>query len=255
MSTALSQFDQLKADIVSLVAPVKTLRVTDFKSGQVAAETLNEVKNYLRQLEKKRVELTGPLNAEVKRINAYAKTIEAPLEEAEAFIKRQMAAFEDEQRKLRLAELAKIEAERKRAEAELKAKQDAERVEAAARADAQAAAAALFGLEEATPVDPVAELETKHQMEAAELKHEAAAKTFDVEQMGIKNAALIWKCELIDISLVPDEFLNKSLNTKAVLEAARAGRTDVPGVRLYQETSIRSGTNSYVPRKAIEERG
>ena len=103
----LKQFDQLAADITLFVAPTKSIKVSDAKSIDAAIEVAQSIKGYLAAVDKKRKELVGPLNAQVKAINDYCKQITAPLDEADTYVRTQLNVFAAEQ-----ARLARIEAER-----------------------------------------------------------------------------------------------------------------------------------------------
>jgi hypothetical protein len=220
--------------------------VTDFSSGDLAIEAAKAVKSLQKRVEAKRRELVAPLNDRVKEINDYAKEIALPLEKAETYLKQELAAFEIEQAKIRLAAREKAEKERREREAELLAKQEAERaaLEEAIAYDSEVAE--LFGTEpDATPVDQKAkDLEQKQLEERARAAQAAKDREYEIKQQGIKNARKTWKCEVVDISLVPKEFLIVTLNQSAVLAAARGGMTNIPGVKLWQETSVAIGANT-----------
>lgn len=263
MMTDLELFDKLKADITLFVAPTLDLTVQDPGSSTEAIEVAKRVKAFIKQVDDKRKELVGPLNERVKLINDYAKTIMAPLQEAESHVKSELNAYAAKQEEIRQAELRrldeerrererKLQEERERAEAELMAKQ-VEEAELAAEANA------FFGTGE-TPVAEVnAQIDEKLTREWAEKQAELdrqammaqvehKQKVYDASLDQIRNTRKTWKCELVDINAVPKEFLIMQLNTAMVLAAARAGRTDIPGVRLYQEVSVAIGSKTYMPK-------
>lgn len=241
---ALTEFDKVKAEVAEMIAPTLAIRVTDAKSAQDAALAAQQVKLYLKRVDAKRDELVRPLNTRVKEINAYAKNLEAPLLQAERHLKAQLVAYQVEQEEIKKAEARRAEEERRRAEAELRAKQEAERAELATTDD-------WFGAGD----QAASELEAKHAAEKARLEAEAKARIFDIQQKGVKNARKVWRCELLDISLVPKEFQIVSLNEKAILAAARAGVTSIPGVRIWQDTTVAIGVNTWVPEAVLEDAG
>lgn len=250
--TELTKFNPLKADITAFVAPVKAIKVTDFASAQMAIETAKQVKVYAKQVETLRKTLVDPLNAEVKSINSYAKEIEEPLLDAERFIKSRLVEFEHEQEKIREAERQRLEAEAKKAQAELLAKQEAERQALIEKASLEQEAEDIFGIEPETTVEEkIQAFETKAVEEQTAAKNEVEGKQWDIDQLGVKNSKKIWKCEVIDLDSVPKEYLIRELNEKAVLAMARAGITNIPGVRVWQETTIAIGTNTYIPKHAL----
>jgi hypothetical protein len=254
MNQDLSVFIELKSSITSFVAPTKAIKVTDFASSQIAIEAAKQLRAYKNQVEDKRKEITDPLNVRIKGLIAYAKEITEPLLEAEKALTNQLIAFEEAQRVIRAAEQAKLDAERARIESEARAKEEAALAEVEVSSEQAASAESIWGVDEAEIAEiqaqketVVAQIEIDRAVRAAEHK----AKTWDVNQNRISGARQTWKCELIDINLVPAAFVIRELNTQAVLAAARGGATDIPGVRLYQETGISLGRNTRVPMAAL----
>lgn len=248
--TELTQFNELKTELDTLVKPTLSMTVTSFETSATAIEAAKNVKALQKRIEAKRKDLVGPLNDQVKRINEYAKDISAPLDNAETHLKRQLTAFELEQEKIRRAEYEKAETERKAREAELFKKQEAEREALAAQVAETAEAVDVFGADESTPSPAavVADLEARHAEEQARVTLQAKEREYDIKSRGVANARKTWKCEVENVDLVPKEFLIVTLNSAAVLAAARAGVTKIVGVRLWQETSIAIGANTSVAR-------
>lgn len=250
----LSTFDALKAEAAQLAAPAMDIAVKDFATSQAAIDAGMQVKMLSKKIEERRKAVVEPFNKMVKQINEYAKDLSRPLVEAEAYIKAQLAAFDREQEKIREAARIEAEKERQKKEAEVRAKQEAERMALAKKLEAEHEAANLFGAEPDAKEKQEAEiaaLEQKATIELAGLKTEAWEKERAIADMGIKNARKTWKCELVDINLVPKEFLTITLNEKAVLAMARNGVTTIPGVELFQTVSIALGQHTYVPAAAL----
>ncbi len=241
MTQEVSAFDQLKADIAQAAAPLAEIRVTDMATAQIAINAGLQVKDYIKKVEKVRKALTDPLLQRQRDIKAYADGIVAPLVEAEARIKRQLADFEIAQEKVRREAQRIADEERRRKESELAARQEQERIE-------QEKAIALFGGSE----EEHTAMEEKQIAEQADLKNEVDHRAHAIAQQGVKNVRKIWKCELVDIDLVPKEFVIRTLNDKAILALAREGMVEIPGVKLWQETSVALGRNTYIPREALE---
>lgn len=244
---SLVEFDELKASITELVGPTLEIKVTDADSGQRATEALVIVKDFATRVEKVRKALVGPLNERVKFINDYAKGILAVLQKPEASLKAQLAAYEDELEKIRRAELARLEEERKRKEAELAARQEAERL---AAAQAPVIEDEWFGAG-SEPAEEVAQVEMKHAEERAVLQGQVAAQAWDIRTQRVSNARKVWQCEATDLAKVPREYLKIELNAEMVKSAARAAADrgeplEIPGVRIWQETKIAVGRNTYV---------
>lgn len=274
MSQDLTPFDKLKADITLFVAPTLKIQVSDFKTSQGAIDAGKQVKEYISHVEGKRKEMVGPLNDQVKLINGYAKSIQEPLLHAEAHIKTQLQRFAIEQEKVQQEEIRK--AEEARREAEKRAEEERQRIaeELAAKRQAELEAlqaddqvASLFGCESDEPLEDRsaeieqeaerARLEAEARFEREKLVRDAEFKeqTWDINQARIKNTKKAWKCEAVDLSLVPKEFLIIQLNSQAVLAAARGGVKEIPGVRIWQETQIALGSKTYVPMAALESEG
>jgi hypothetical protein len=263
MSNEVAQFSELKANITLFVAPLRSIAVTDAVSGQKVIDALKQVKGYLKQIDEKKRLLLQPLTQQVTAIRDYASGLEAPLLDVERQAKAHLVAYEEIQEKKR-AEAHRKEQERLR---EIQRQADAERARVDALAVERAAAERLalasvqesqdlFGCEDALAAEAerVALLERQsREQEArqAELDRqeavragEARARAFDIESTRLKGTKKVWKCEAIDLSQVPPAFLIVQLNTAAVLAAARGGTTQIPGVKLWQESQVSIGANT-----------
>lgn len=263
MKKELASFDKLKADITLFVAPTFGLQVHDPESSAQAIEVAKKIKAYLKQVEDKRRELVDPLREQINLINNYVKTITAPLSQAEGHVRSELDAFATKQEEIRQAEMRRIEQER--LEDERKAREDRERAEAEFMAKQEEEAAliaagnSLFGTGEEEIEEVNQEVDKRQEREWAEKQAELdrqamirsiehKQKVYDANLDQVRNTRKKWKCELIDINLVPREFLIVQLNEKMVLAAARGGNTKIPGVRLYQDVSVAIGANTYMPR-------
>lgn len=274
MSNDLAQFDSLKADVSIFVAPIKSLKVSDFKSSAEAIEAGKQVKALAKQVEDKRKALVGPLNEQVKLVNSYAKDILSPLEAAETHIKIELNRFAEEQEKIkqeehrraeehRLAQERKAEEDRQRIASEQEAKKQAELKDLEV---AQAEAEQMFGVSEdsaETAAQLRSEIEERNERERLEnearLDREQAIRqvqsrqvTFDINQNQIKNTRKNWKVQVVDINQVPKEFIIMELNQAMALAAARAGNTNIPGLKFTQEISVSLGSKTYVPAGALK---
>lgn len=270
MKSDLKQFDELKASVAILVSPTMTMTVTSLETSQRAVDACKQVKAYIKEIETKRKELTDPLLAEQRRIKAYADDLAGPLERAEDYLKNQIAAYHDQQEVIRAAERKKAEEMRLAEEAKAQAEAEALAQELMAKQAKDRAreekAAAMFGgdvegddAENAAPesiderqAKEYEELQMRLDQEAASRAAAAKQREWDIRQQGVKGIKKPWNCDLLDINLVPDAYVIKTLNKAMVLAAARGGTTSIPGVRLFQETSVSIGAKTYVPRAAIE---
>lgn len=258
----LKEFDTLVADITLFVAPTKNIRVTDPVSSQSAIEVAQRIKSFVSMVEDKRKELVGPLNARVKAINEYCKKISAPLTEADSHVRSQLNAFAAEQERLRRIEEARIEAERRAAEEkaaeERRKAEEALRLKLEAEAEAEAEAASMFGIEggdmEKLNADIVAKQDREWAEKQAQLDREAAIRDnafkqqqWDADQNKIKNTRATLKVRVLDLNLIPKEFLIISPNEKALVAAGKAG-VKIPGVEFYEDFSVAIGRTTRMPK-------
>jgi len=169
-----------------------------------ATEDVSLIANLKKALEAKRKEYTGPVRDHLDSINATFKTIMAPVEEADRITREKIMAFRREQ-------------ERKRAEAEAI---DRERQELARRE------AELSGTGETTiDLTPVA-------------KPEAVPDKVHTE-VGTTGTMKVYKWELVDIALVPKEYImvNGGMITSVV--KASKGKIIIPGIKVWEEDTLR----------------
>jgi hypothetical protein len=223
--TDIAQFDQLTADITKLVAPAKAIAIAD-AAGQAHAVGMGKsIKDILKRIDEKRKELVQPIKARASAIDAFAKQISAPLLEAEAHLKRQIGAFEDQERARRELELKRIREEQ----------------EAADRRKAELVAKATEGV-----TDETAKLMTAVKVDAEfkEVRKDLRQEEKAVETSAMKGAKLVWKFEVTNGTEVPREYM--VIDEKKIREAVFAGAREIPGVRIYQETQISFGKTTAV---------
>jgi flagellar biosynthesis GTPase FlhF len=258
----LKEFDSLSADITLFVAPAKDLRVIDPRSSQSAIVVAQTIKDYLNKVESKRKELVGPLNTQVKAINDYCKKITSPLLEADCHVRSELNAFAAEQERIRRAEEARIERERQ--EAERKAREERELAEEELRkkqeeeVEAHAEAARLFGPEGGDIETANEAINQKLDREWAEKKaeldrndairaNEFKQREWDANQVQIKNTRANLKVRVVDINLIPKEFLIVTPNEKALVAVGKTG-AKIPGVEFYEDISVAIGRTTRMPK-------
>lgn len=227
MENQLQKFDRLSADIKIFLEPCMAVEVSDPKSCELAIVGLRELKVLLNRVEEVRTGLVKPLNDEVKKINAYAKKISEPLGGGEMHLKKQLGAWEINLERERQKALKEAEEKRKKEEAELKAKLAAEKEEAEAMS--------MFMDEKEVKKS---EIIANAQAERSVIEINEKQKEIEKEIMSnkVSGARKIWKCEIVDESLVPREFL--VVDQTLVRKAMMAGAREIPGVRIYQDTVI-----------------
>lgn len=236
MSQDLVLLNQLQSDISNLVAPFSEFKITSLMDAQSGVNALKEVKQLKERIENTRKILVDPLNTRVKAINDFAKQISQPILSAEVTVKQSLISFEKEQEKIRNDARAKIKEEANQKADELRIKQESE-------LSATKEVAEIFGTDEKHEQL----INDKHLHEQSAAFNERQNALYEIEENKLKNIRKTWKCELIDMNLVPMDYVIKTLNEKAVLAMARAGKTDIPGVRVWQETSLAVGANTYIP--------
>jgi len=248
MKDELQKFEPLKAEIIRFVSPVKTLKVSDFHSSDEAIDVAKQIKSYIKELDKKRRELVDPMNQQVKAVNEYVRSLEAPLLAAEAHVKSELNAFAFIQEQKRREEQAKLESERRKAEEELRLKQEQERAsQPIVEADEDAEALSMFGCE--AELSPLEQSQIEEKVRMAEAFN---TQKWSTDQRRIKNTRMTIKCEIADVSLVPKEFLIVTLNEKAALAALKAG-AKIPGLKVWEEANVAIGSKTRVPMMAFEE--
>lgn len=221
----IQQFDQLTADITKLVAPAKAVAVTDAAAQAHAVGIGKSIKDILKRIEEKRKEVVGPIKARAKEVDDYAKKISTPLLEAELHLKKQIGAFEDQERQRRELELKRVREEQ----------------EAADRRKAELVAKATEGV-----TDETAKLMTAVKVDAEfkEVRKDLRQEEKAIESSAMKGAKLVWKFEVTNGAEVPREFM--VIDEKKIREAVHGGAREIPGVRIYQETQISFGKSTSV---------
>lgn len=224
--TDLKQFAQVQAEVSFLVAPIMQLNVADRESAIEATAAAKQVKILAKKIEERRKEIVAPLNEEVKSINSLAKQIAEPLLKAEEFIKSQLVAFEREEMKKReeAMRLAEIERKRREEEIRLQAQKEKEDAEFLAAFDPMQAQRAIINAEASASIAVVESLKA----------HKAEVK--NIEASKVAQTRKHWTFDLIDLDKVPREFL--VLDEKKVRAAILEGRTEIEGLKIYQELKV-----------------
>lgn len=210
-----------------------------------------EVKAKRKELETRRLSITGPINQSLKLINEGFRAADAELERAQRFYEEPMLAFQRAEEEARREAERKAAEERRRIEQEARekaaeeARQAKEALERAEALRAQASAsedplAAILAQDEAD----AAEREGADAISRSEAELRAAAMTTVVADAPARTTSagsrvlMPWKHEVIDASKVPDQF--KVVDEKALGAYARAmkDKAAVPGVRFFQDMKI-----------------
>jgi hypothetical protein len=220
---------------------------------RTAAERLKVIKGALQQIEDARTRITKPINESLRETNAQAKDAAAPFLADEQVIKRAMIVYSDAQDRIREEEQRKAnaiaEVERKRLqaiadEATRKANDEA----AAKRREAEAAAAAGRQAEADRLRASAARVEERAADKAEQFESRAAQVVAPVSQAQAPKVAgiavpLVWDYEVVDDSLIPRAYLDRSdVRIRKVVQAMQ-GNTNIPGIRVYQRKRIAAGAS------------
>lgn len=227
MTNELQSFDQLKAEVTIFVEPCMTLTVTTPQECEMALVALKDVKRITNKIEDRRKELTKPLVDLQKKYNSYAKEISEPLDKAEAHIKSGLRKWELKLEQERIEAFKKAEEERKKAEAEALAKLEAQKEEAEAMS-------MFMDAKESKKAEIVAMAEADRTVVEIEQRQKEAQK--EIMSHKVTGARKVWTFEITGENEIPRAFL--SIDEKKIRAAIKDGVRDIPGVRIYQETTI-----------------
>jgi hypothetical protein len=192
----------VKKQIDMLADQCRNVVISDAQSLERAKSLAKQAKLIENYIEDKRKELTKPILDRKKAIDDLAKSLTKDLTEAVKHLREQILFYEQEQERKRLEELHRLEEERRRKEEELKRMQ-------------------MEGnIEQIEHIEKLAEIETK----AAELSEKS------------KNLREVWTFEVVDISLVPREYL--VLDETAVRRAIQNGVREIPGLKIFKKAQL-----------------
>jgi len=171
--------------------------ITIIEQLKPAAEDLALIRKLRKTLEWTKKEWTGPIREKLDAVNAAFKILLEPIEQADKITSDKMLAFDREQQRIR-QEQENIN--RLREEAAQKQKE-------------------LTG--EITEVERV------------EVAPEAPHRIFT--EVGTAGQRENWKWQVVDINLVPREYLMINAGMLTPVVKASKGRITIPGVRIYNE--------------------
>ena len=196
----------LKTEVEKLVLYADKRTVTNKEESELATNDLAFIAKLTKAVEERRVEYVKPLNDYVSQFNLAFKKLSEPLKEAKRITDHQIMTYQRQ-----AAE------ERRKAE------------EAQAIANAEALRKAQE-IKEGT--GEIVEVEPEH----IELPPEATTKVRT--DFGTASQVDNWKYEIVDRPLVPAEFW--VIDETSLGKQVRAGRHDIPGVRIYNEPILRT---------------
>ena len=187
-------------------------------------QVLRVAKKRSKEFDGQRTDIVGPVNQAVKRVNDLAKEGESGWERVSVRVERLLQAYRMEQQR-------KADAEARRIREEQIKQQEKERLTAEKKA---------------------VKLEAKGQVEAAqavrenaELAAAAPAPTITVAPATPKvegaHTRRYWHATVTDLAKVPEQYIIRTVNLKALEEHAKAteGKVPVPGVSFsYEDKDI-----------------
>lgn len=255
MENQLVKFDHLGGRIQTMMGPLKGIMVRDLSENAAAKGALVTVKALGKEIDALKVAVLLPHKTFIEQVNTRVKQLMAPLDEAEAEIKRAMTAFaaaeqyriNEERKKAEAIMAAERKAAEDKAAAEIKRLEAEERKRQQVQAEEEMARKA-FGVETNEEVEAkvkqAEELAAKMRAEAAakakkaqdelEARARAAEKSFAAQ--GPKNTRTIKKFEILEPLEVPQKYWQ--INEALLGQDVRSGVVNIPGVRIYEEQTV-----------------
>lgn len=241
------------------LATAKAYVIDSPEMYEMAASELQQIKTLQKGVEKQRTDITGPMNAALKAVNALFKAPSDWLDQAEAVLKRSMLGYQQaEEAKRREAQRiaeAAAAAERARIAAAAAA------AEAAARAEAEALRKQAEEAKKQGDIESAARLASQAEsrveegavtvQELAQTKELISAPTVEKAIPKVSGLSMrrVWKVEVTDklafvkyIAEHPEYLELVEPNTPAVNKLGLALKQACPlaGVRVYEDEQLAS---------------
>ena len=188
-----------------LLDKAKAIEILDKPEYEEGAKLFAQIKSFKKTIDTQRKELIKLPYDYVKRVNAFAKEISKPLDNAETVIKQKLIDYEAKKELKRREQEKRAEEERKRLQEQLNKEAQEKGVEAVILPEV------MFPKEEKNIV------------------HTESGDTI--------YTRTVWDFEIVDFAQVPDEY--KVIDEKKVRQAInRLGIRDIPGLRIFQKKTI-----------------
>lgn len=261
VSTAKDSVFSFQQEIMSILdGSASVEKIESQPQYENAALLTKEIKRLGKNIEDKRKELVGPLNAEVKTINDLFKEPTTRLDSIERNLKTVMLGYQKEQEAIRIEAQRKAdeEARKQREEIERQARAQREKEESARRAEAEAMRKAQEAATEQERSKALAEAQRAAKAaETAAEKATAKEQISDmivaplVQTMAQKPAGMAtvttWSAEITDkaefikycLSSNQLHFLNIDIQAVSRVIQATKGNMLFPGVKATKTESIR----------------
>jgi hypothetical protein len=233
-------FDPLKTKLINVVSIAKTLKVTDNESRDnclVVGKKINAAEKEAEALYKA---ATKGANDFIKQVRDYKNSLVAQTTDAKNWIKSELLRYENEMAKIRLAEMKKLEEERKRAEEERKAllAKDVTPVIGGGWDQVETPQEQLKKAQ--AEIDKAVQVSQFDAEKTAELK----AKQKEIEATKVKGTTKVWNFKITNENEIPRDFLSvDSAKIRAFMKEVNLeeiGKTIHPikGIEFYQETRM-----------------
>lgn len=206
---------ELVAEAETILTEARRFEIKTNVSYQLAAEELQRIKGSLKKLEVVRKSITQPMDAAKEAVMDLFRAPGDQLKEAETQIKSAMSAYQIELNK---------KAEEARREAEAAAAAERERI----------AIAAAKAAEEGRHDDAVQIAESVASVVAMPVAVRSAPTVKGI------SFSKVWKFEIVDESLIPRMYLLVDETAIRKVVGALKGKTNIPGVRVFEEDQISS---------------
>ncbi len=185
----------IERDGLSFIELAKNHAVTDQQSADVANDILVKITAGLKEIEKKRLSFTAPLNQSLKEINATFKGVIEPISEAKAELSQRLMSW-------RAAEQRRIEEEQEKARKEEERRRKIQEAHAAKGHQVS---------ETITPVE----------------------KPMPFAVQDTTRTRRMWTYDIVDENRIPRKYL--MVDKTEIMKAVSSGVRDITGVRIYQK--------------------
>jgi hypothetical protein len=252
MNTDLSLFNELQTQLTTYFSPVKDIVISDLETSKSVSSAFRELKGLDKKIDAKVKELCEPLKREMDRIKAFGEQVKQPVLAAIKDVSNKQLAYEEVLKSERIKQYqAEQEMQRKR-DAEARAAMLAQQKEAEEKARAireEAETNAMF-----SAPDDAAEVIANAEKEAAKAKANANAESAriafeaksqhweakkEIKEQKVAGVRRSWKGDIIDESIIPDEYMMKIPNEKKIKNAiTHMEIREIPGVRIYEDVTL-----------------
>lgn len=197
----------------------KDFEVKDAASLDYAVDLMKQETQIKKNLTAHQKEDCEPLNKALKEIKARYKLPIDLCEELDGILRPKVNKYMDEQR--RIQEAKDAEEKRRKEEEALK---EAQKLEELKKEGAQ------YDPETQKAIEASVEARQNQLIEATSKGNKTNLST---DKMVMRK---VWAFEVVDIAQVPGEYMQ--LNQVAVNAAIREGKREIPGLRIFETTSV-----------------